>query len=203
MVINEHQGKSLLDYEELLRKVFSGSYRVLKPNGVAVVTFNNRDLAVVGAFIKAVTKAGFSLHPEGLLYQPPIKAYTTTFHAKDLGAFTGDFIFTLCKENHRPIYLATNPKFIKERIEQTMSEFLHQCELHRHTQAALRQQLYRVLIPFLAAYAGCDDDIYWDVVQELRQQLGSLDKLLPEIKAWCRNQYGYQVTLHCQEDKNG
>lgn len=191
VIINEHQMKSLLDYEELLEKVFSECYRVLKPNGVAVVTFNNRDLGVVGAFIKAVAKAGFSLHPEGLLYQPPIKAYTTTFHAKDLGAFTGDFIFTLYKENYQSLFLATDHNSIKRKVEQAISEFKDSCDLHRHTQADLRQELYRVLIPFLAGYANRDDDIYWRVVQELRQQLHTLDKLLPEIRAWCRNRYRY------------
>lgn len=191
VIINEHQRKSLLSYDELLRQVFSECYRVLKPSGVAVVTFNNRNLGVVGAFVQAITKAGFSLYPEGLLYQPPIKAYTTTFHAKDLGAFTGDFMFTLLKENHRPVHLETDHNTITEKVEQLILEFLHSCELHRHTQADLRQQLYQVLIPFLATYASRDDDTYWQVVQELRQQLGSLDKLLPEIRAWCRNRYQY------------
>ncbi|MBL7074545.1 hypothetical protein ISS37_04815 [candidate division KSB1 bacterium] len=191
VIINKHQRKRLLDYKELLEKVFSECYRVLKPNSVAVVTFNNRDLGIVAAFVRAVTRAGFNLHPEGLLYQPPIRAYTTTFHAKELGSFTGDFIFTLYKENHHPVYGGTNHNTIKQKVEQAISEFLHCRELHRHTQADLRQQLYRILIPFLATYTGRNDDTYWNVVRELGQQLRSLDKLLPEIKVWCRNRYRY------------
>lgn len=187
-IINFHQNKSLLDYRNLLRNVFSECYRVLKPNGVAVVTFNNKDLGIVAAFTEAITNAGFIIHPEGLLYQPPIKAYTTTFHAKDLGAFTGDFIFTLYKKERQLNTLPVDPNSIKQKVELIISEF-RDYELHRHTQADLRQHLYKVIIPFLADSAYHNHDSYWDTVRELRQQLSSLDQLLPEIKTWCRNRY--------------
>jgi SAM-dependent methyltransferase len=191
VIINEHQRKALPDYEELLRQVFAECHRVLKPQGVCVVTFNNRDLSVIASFVNAVTKAGFVLHPEGLLYQPPIKAYTTTFHAKDLGSFTGDFIFTLCKEGLQPSLTAHDHNTVKQQVEQAILKFLQSYELHRHTQADLRQQLYGILLPFLASYANRDSNIYWQVVQELRQQLRSLDSLVPEIRAWCRMRYHY------------
>jgi ubiquinone/menaquinone biosynthesis C-methylase UbiE len=199
VIINEHQHKSLSNYEELLEQVFTECYRVLKPQGVCVVTFNNRDLSVVAAFIEAVTKAGFVLHPEGLLYQPPIKAYATTFHAKDLGAFTGDFVFTFCKEKHQPILAVHDRNVIKQQVEQAILQFLECPDLHRHTQADLRQQLYRILLPFLASYANRNDDTYWEVIQELRQQLRSLDKFLPEIRTWCRNRYGINFRREEQE----
>lgn len=188
-IINVHQNKSIFDYGTLLMKVFSECYRILKPNGLAVVTFNNKDLGVVAAFIDAITRSGFSVHPEGLLYQPPINAYTTTFHAKDLGSFTGDFIFTLYKENHQINFLQTDQDLIRQKIEQLISEFLHEYELHRHTQADLRQHLYKTIIPFLADYANHNHNNYWDVVRELRKQLGLLDNIVPEIKSWCRNRY--------------
>ncbi|MEK7395409.1 MAG: DNA methyltransferase, partial [Candidatus Poribacteria bacterium] len=98
-VINATQGKSQNDYEEILFGVFKECHRVLKDDSPMVATFNSKDLVIISSFIKAVVKAGFKLMDDGLLYQPPIKAYVTTVHAKEIGAFTGDFIFTFCKDN--------------------------------------------------------------------------------------------------------
>ncbi len=47
-IINRWQGKSLEDYERLLKGVFDECYRVLKPDGDFVSTFNSKDFRVVG-----------------------------------------------------------------------------------------------------------------------------------------------------------
>lgn len=192
-VINQHQRKSLAEYQVLLEGVFSESYRVLKPGGVCAVTFNSKDLGVVAAFIEAVTTAGFNFHPHGLLYQPPIQAYSTTVHAKDLGAFTGDFIFTLFKENKtKAVREFADSESIKRKIEETIKAFKTDEELHRHSQAGLRQRLYEIIIPFLAFYAGHDRNNYWYTVKELGRELSYLEELMPNIKAWCKGVYKYK-----------
>jgi adenine-specific DNA methylase len=97
IIINKNQKKDLGNYEKGLTHVFSECHRVLKKGGKLVATFNSRNIHVVTSFVIAATRAGFILHPKGLLYQRPIKAYTTTFHGIFVGAFIGDFIFTFYK----------------------------------------------------------------------------------------------------------
>jgi len=152
IIINENQRKGLVEYEEGLTSVFRECRRVLQSGGNMVVTFNSRRLHVVASFVIAATRAGFVLHPEGFLYQPPIRAYTTTFHAMQVGAFTGDFIFNFKKEpqltlDESPIEIEL--KNFKEQIDNLINNHLSE----RITEPELRERAYRILIPFLALYS--------------------------------------------------
>lgn len=155
IVINRNQEKGIEDYEEGLTQVFDKCYKALKKEGNMVVTFNSKDLNVVAAFVIAATRAGFVLHPEGLIYQPPIKAYTTTFHAMQVGAFTGDFVFTFYKPSNPttdlPLWDAEVKNFKKD-IERLISNHIGE----RITEPELREKAYRTLIPFLALHAQTD-----------------------------------------------
>jgi DNA modification methylase len=56
-------------YYSMLSKTFREIYRVLKPSKFLTVTFNNTDMQIYNAIIRAVILAGFDL--EKIIYQPP------------------------------------------------------------------------------------------------------------------------------------
>ncbi|EGP4907836.1 hypothetical protein FFQ47_002418, partial [Enterococcus faecium] len=70
--------KDALHYENMLFRVFKESHRVLKDDGYLVFTFNNKDLSVWIALLRAVTKAGFVLPEEGVIFQDYIESYKNT-----------------------------------------------------------------------------------------------------------------------------
>lgn len=150
-IINKTRNKKLDDYQAVLHAVFKESYRVLKPQRYLVSTFNSKDLRVVGSFVIAASQAGFTLHPEGLLYQTPIRAYTTTFHAMQVGAFVGDFIFTFVKDGPlvdaavAPEELANFKLYVSGLIEKIISGGV--------SEPQLREKAYKALIPFLSKYS--------------------------------------------------
>ncbi len=89
--------KSFDDYQDLLQKIFTKCYRVLKKEGAIVFTFNNKDIRAWYAVIKAALDAGFCLEPEGIFYQEAIDAYRDTAHLRFDGTPQGDFIYTFKK----------------------------------------------------------------------------------------------------------
>jgi hypothetical protein len=107
----------------------------------------------VASFITGAAKAGFTLHPEGLLYQDPIRSYTTTFHAMQIGAFTGDFIFTFVKE--KPPRLTDSGQSLVE-LKETLAASVAGAVAGQITEPQMKEQAYRSLIPFLAANARVD-----------------------------------------------
>ncbi|MGO9643668.1 MAG: DNA methyltransferase [Candidatus Bathyarchaeia archaeon] len=151
-IINRTQGKSLNEYEEILVNVFSECHRVLKPERCLVSTFNSKDMRVVASFVKATSIAGFSLHPEGLLYQKPIRPYVTTFHAMQIGAFVGDFIFTFLKTEAPTSVMEIELPDLKRRLDELMTEK----SKDEAAETKLRIRVYRALIPFLAHHAKSD-----------------------------------------------
>ena len=87
------------DYEELLYEVYSESARVLKPGGYLVFTFNNKNIKVWAAMLKAVARAGFYLPEDGILFQDYIESYKNTAHLRFSGNIQGDFIYSFRKGN--------------------------------------------------------------------------------------------------------
>jgi len=178
IIVNKNQRKSLTEYEEGLTQVFKECYRVLKNGGNMIVTFNSRKLHVVASFVIAATRAGLVLHPEGLLYQPPIRAYTTTFHAMQVGAFIGDFIFTF--------YKSSNPATDMPLAETELSDFKEHIDglIRNHigeriTEPELREKAYRTLIPFLALHARTHLSTCREAVRFFEEQM---KKLTPHFK---------------------
>ena len=152
IVINRSQGKRLEEYEALLFSVLHECYRVLKPQRYLVSTFNSKDVRVVASFVIAASKAGFMLHQGGLLYQKPIRSYTTTFHAMQIGAFVGDFIFSFFKSKQDESSAATvetDPSKLKSELTDLISETVK----GGMAEPELRERAYRKLIPFLASNA--------------------------------------------------
>jgi adenine-specific DNA methylase len=152
IVINRTQRKALSDYEKLLHNVFKECYRVLKPHRHLVSTFNSRDMRVVASFITAASKAGFALVPGGVLYQEPIRPYATTFHAMQIGAFVGDFIFTFQK-GPRSLSKSSAVDSDLLRAEEQLLTTIKEASKSGMIEPKLRENAYRILIPFLATHA--------------------------------------------------
>lgn len=154
-VINRTQRKSLEDYEGILLNVFKECYRVLKPGCHLVSTFNSKDMRVVSSFVIAATRAGFTLLPDGYQYQKPIRSYTTTFHAMQIGAFVGDFVFTFVKEEKNQSLSKTNDHEL-ENLKEELDALTEETLRGGRTEPELREMAYQSLIPFIAKHAQSD-----------------------------------------------
>jgi SAM-dependent methyltransferase len=177
-VINRTQGKSCDQYEEILVNVFSECYRVLKPERCLVSTFNSKDVRVVASFVKAVSIAGFSLHPEGLLYQKPIRPYVTTFHAMQIGAFVGDFIFTFMKTDVTASAMKIELPDLKRRLDELMVE----TSRDEAAETKLRIRVYRALIPFLADHAKTDPTACQEAVNYFEAKIGERNDYFSQLR---------------------
>lgn len=94
---NFEGSKTVDDYEELLYQVYSEGARVLKNDGYLVFTFNNKNIKVWVAMLKAVARAGFYLPDDGILFQDYIDPYKNTTHLRFSGNIQGDFIYSFRK----------------------------------------------------------------------------------------------------------
>jgi DNA modification methylase/ribosomal protein S27AE len=181
IIINRTQKKGLDEYELGLTQVFKECYRVLKKGGKLVATFNSRDLHVVASFVIAATQSGFHLHPQGLLYQPPIKAYTTTFHGIFVGAFVGDFIFTFYKPSLTVMNMASETgdlESFKRRIDELVKSHIDE----KITEPELREKAYRALIPFLAEHAQRKTQECREAVEYFETQMRRLEPHFREVR---------------------
>ena len=103
LVTRKSSKKSYQDYYQGLHDVFIEGFRVLKLGGIMVFTFNNKDIRAWYAVIRAAINAGFTLEPEGIIYQEPIENYKNTAHTRFAGSMHGDFIYTFRKINRKKI----------------------------------------------------------------------------------------------------
>ena len=151
VVINRTQEKSIEEYQRHLELVFKECYRVLKQGSYFVSTFNSKDSRIVASFVLAASVAGFRLLPDGVKYQAPIRPYATTFHAMQIGAFVGDFIFTFRKDSTQPKLFFDEVEWC--RIQAEISQLVADGVRSGRPEPNLREQAYGLLIPFLAKYA--------------------------------------------------
>ena len=89
--------KTFDDYRLGLTSIYKECFRVLKPNGILVFTFNNKNPDAWFSVIKAALDAGFDLEPEGVTYQEQIDAYRDTAHNRFDGTAQGDFVYSFAK----------------------------------------------------------------------------------------------------------
>lgn len=116
--------KTERDYEELLFNVYTECYRVLKPGGYMVFTFNNKNIKVWIAMMKAVARAGFYLPSNGVIYQDFIKSYKNTSHLRFAGNIHGDFIYSFIKGENPNSQTISNNK-LSEIIDGNIIESIH------------------------------------------------------------------------------
>jgi 16S rRNA G966 N2-methylase RsmD len=199
VVINRTQGKALADYERMLHTIFRECYRVLKPNRCLVCTFNSKDMRIVTSFIAAVSRSGFVLPFEGLVYQRPIRAYTTTFHAMQIGAFVGDFIFAFKKKTKaQPSNL--NPAHELCKARQNVSSLIREALRGGMTEVGVREKAYQVLIPLVAKYAHSDRSVCEEAVDFFENKMMECEPYFRELRRTIteerrqafRNQRGYE-----------
>ena len=143
-IVSKYQGKGIREYRDLLYKIFSECYRVLKPRRWMVLTFHNKEFKVWNALHLAAHDAGFILPEEnGMIYQPPIQAYITTLYQKRGGAMLGDFILSFQKGEKIPEKKMIEYVDIGRRIQELAAETI------QYHDGATLSQIYMRLIPFL------------------------------------------------------
>lgn len=89
--------KTFDEYEQILSRVFSEAYRVLKDDRYCVVTFNNKEPEAWVAFLRAVKRAGFILPKGGIIFQDGVESYKKSIDSRRGGAIFGDFIYSFLK----------------------------------------------------------------------------------------------------------
>jgi DNA modification methylase len=143
-VQSKSQNKGPLEYRDLLYRVFKECHRVLKPHRWMVMTFHNREFKVWNSIHLAAHDAGFVLSEyDGMIYQPPIEAYTTTLYQSRSGSMLGDFVLSFQKVDKLPKFKAIEHADIGRYIEQMAGEVIIY-----HNGATL-STIYMKLIPWL------------------------------------------------------
>lgn len=149
---NFEGSKTVDDYEELLYQVYSEGARVLKNNGYLVFTFNNKNIKVWVAMLKAVARAGFYLPDDGILFQDYIDSYKNTAHLRFSGNIQGDFIYSFRKGD-----IDINADGIKgfsdiinEAIDTTVAKLYHRRK--SYNTAELYQKILTSMTRDLMAY---------------------------------------------------
>ncbi len=181
VIINRTQNKDLDQYELLLNKVLNECHRVLKPERFLVSTFNSKDVRVVASFILAASTAGFTLRPDGLLYQAPIRAYATTFHAMQIGAFVGDFIFTFVKEPTKQPRAADAGQSLSE-LKEALTELIADSVSRAVIEPKLREDAYRLLIKFLAQNATTNLQACREAIDFFESEMREHEKHFQQIR---------------------
>ena len=143
-IVNKWEGKGYAEYRQKMYEIFKECYRVLKPNRWMVMTFHNREFKVWSAIHLAAHDAGFIWsEKDGMIYQPPIQLYITTFHQRAGGAMLGDFILSYRKAEASP-----EEKWIEEaEVGNKIKEIAGQA-IEYHGGAKL-STIYTRLMPFL------------------------------------------------------
>jgi len=136
--------KDLTHYQNLLNAILKECWKKLKPNGWLVMTFHNKELAVWNSLLMAAHDAGFRLaDPNGVIYQPPIGAYTTTSHQRRGGSMLGDFILSFRRVESPP------PRTLVEEREIEKEIILEVKKVIRYHGGAGIGTIYLQLIPYL------------------------------------------------------
>jgi DNA modification methylase len=145
--------KTELDYEELLYRIFTECYRVLKPSGYLVFTFNNKNIKVWIAMMRAVARAGFYLPEDGVLFQDFIESYKNTAHLRYAGNIHGDFIYSF-RKGENPAKADLNgynlQQIIEITVEQTIKNIYKRKKQYKTTE--LYQKIFSKLVGVLMAY---------------------------------------------------
>lgn len=145
--------KSFGDYKDGLTEIYQECYRVLKPNGVLVFTFNNKNPDAWFSVIRAALDAGFELEPEGVTYQEQIDAYRDTAHLRFDGTMQGDFIYSFVKQPEGNSHSVTDVPFetaVESCIRTALSDFLQNYD--SFTEGEVFVAVYKSLLSTLVTY---------------------------------------------------
>ncbi len=154
---NYEWAKDLQHYEDTLYSVYKECYRVLKDDGYLVFTFNNKDLNVWVALLKAIARAGFYLPKGGVLFQDFIESYKNTSHLQYSGNIHGDFVYSFKKGAIEP-----NMDLSKTNYQENIQSVIMQCinrlyaVKEKYTSSELYQEIFSNLINVILEYAIYD-----------------------------------------------
>jgi DNA modification methylase len=95
VIVSNHQGKSLSEYEDLLAAAFTEAHRILKAGRFMTVAFHSADRAVWEALRRAWTRAGFRLERTSVLD----KSQTSFKQTTTPGAVSKDPLILLRKSD--------------------------------------------------------------------------------------------------------
>lgn len=166
-------------YENILCDIFSEAFRVLKDNAYMVFTFNNKNINVWIAMLKAVTKAGFSLPEDGVLFQDYIESYKNTSHLKEAGNIQGDFIYSFKKEKTKQQISFENislEELMKKEILSISKEIIG--KNLKYTTTELYQRIFSKLTVLIMSYLNVKKDTLDDIANDLSMKF--IDNILKE-----------------------
>jgi len=145
IIVNRTRGFTINHYEQGLEEVFKECYRVLKPGGLLISTFNSKDALVVGSFMYSLKRSGFSF--VAAIPQPYLKAYETTFHALQVDSMPYDYVFVYYKDcnGNTP----SDPPALDDLYRYLVEE-LKACREAMCTEREYRMRVYPRLIKFFA-----------------------------------------------------
>ena len=157
-----------------------------------VFTFNNKNLNVWLAMLKAVAKSGFVLAENGVLFQDFIASYKNTSHLQYAGNVQGDFIYTFVKSKNTVIedYSGlTIENLIDETIDEVIVRmFDNPNSVNELSSEVLYKELFVSLASRLMKFIQFKeknheslDDVYFEE-QSIDYHLGK--KLLYENQVW-------------------
>jgi putative DNA methylase len=142
--------KDAKDYQRILEACFCECSRVLKDDSFMVMTFNNREPRAWASLMIAAAKAGFSLAPNGILFQDGVDSYKHTAQSRRNGSVIGDFILSFKKTKLRRKRKAfvSDSENTSDLILKIIKELL---KLGPLTPNDLMSQLYIQLFPWFVS----------------------------------------------------
>lgn len=152
---NFEGSKGMKEYEDNLFRVFHKCFKVLKPNRLMVLTFNNKDIGAWLALMISIFRAGFEFKKDSLFFQPGIKNYKQTAHTKYEGSPYGDFIYIFQKKINKKNINKKNQsedEFIKE-LDEVLLKHIGQNGLKNSNNNQIIKEMILEVIPKVNAFA--------------------------------------------------
>lgn len=149
--------KDVHHYENVLYQVFTECNRVLKDDGYLVFTFNNKNIKVWIALLKAIAKSGFYLPENGVVFQDFIDSYKNTSHLRFSGNVNGDFIYSFKKgspSKQSANIISDYTSYVNNSIDKTISNLFNKKDTY--TTAELYQEIFANLINIILELVNND-----------------------------------------------
>lgn len=151
--------KTYKSYEDNLFHVFRECHRVLKKDGLMVMTFNNKDIRAWLALLISVFKSGFHFDKGGITFQDGITNYRHTAHTKAKGSPYGDFVYKFTRQDAVSSgdvnSIDTNAliKHIESRLENAIQEY----RKNNMDRNMVLLALFNEIVPGIELFVKCSE----------------------------------------------
>lgn len=153
--------KTFFDYESNLFDVFKECYRVLKPGGNLIMTFNNKDIRAWMALLISIFKSGFVFESEGLYFQTGVKNYKQTAHTKYSGSPYGDYIYIFTKDKKSKLKNINSTLFgqdiLVKQINNIVEKYLDMFKTSNDNKDELIRKMMLDIIPLFSMFVLSPD----------------------------------------------